>query len=712
MQQKKIIKELQEIVGKDKVITDEESIALASRDYIGFRRYHRSDGKNWAPHAMCVIKPKNTDEVSKVLSFLNENHIDVVPRTGGSSVTMSIEPAEGGVIIDGCDMCDILNIDKKNHIVTAQCGTPLEYLEEQLNKQGYTTGHYPQSLPLASLGGLTATRSIGQFSTLYGGVEDCIIGLEAVLADGSVVRIKNVPRRSTGPDLRHIFIGSEGTMGFITEVSMKLYEYHPENRWMHAYGVIGMQKGLDFIREIMVSGYKPAVVRLHDEYEVQELMGAPAPEGYAMLLFIAEGPKAIADVTGEAIQSLAEKYEFLDLGTEPVEVWLKTRNDSCANIDKNTRYLKGIVSDTTEISGNWDVIGKIYEGIISRINEEIEKETALYGTMDTWLIWKLTEGKTHAVACSNASSSGCVNVQKGVWNEEFIQNLGVPLKLFPTIASEASEYGVTKVFGKEIPITGAIADQQSALFAQGCLEAGTMKCTNGTGSFMDITIGNTCKIASGGVDNLIAWKLNDTLTYMVEGFVSVTGSAVQWLRDGLKIIRSSGEIEALAASVPDTNGVYFVPALVGLTSPHNDPSARGTIIGITRGTTDAHIARATLECIAFGIKDILDVVEKECEVKIDRINVDGGASQNNLLLQMLADYCNADVARPDTLEATALGAALMAALSINQISLEDVKHILTPDAVFHPQMDATLREERYSIWKEAVDRSLKWIKYA
>ena len=237
-------------------------------------------------------------------------------------------------------MCDILNIDKKNHIVTAQCGTPLEYLEEQLNKQGYTTGHYPQSLPLASLGGLTATRSIGQFSTLYGGVEDCIIGLEAVLADGSVVRIKNVPRRST--------------------VSMKLYEYHPENRWMHAYGVIGMQKGLDFIREIMVSGYKPAVVRLHDEYEVQELMGAPAPEGYAMLLFIAEGPKAIADVTGEAIQSLAEKYEFLDLGTEPVEVWLKTRNDSCANIDKNTRYLKGIVSDPTEISGTWHLTGKIY----------------------------------------------------------------------------------------------------------------------------------------------------------------------------------------------------------------------------------------------------------------------------------------------------------------------------------------------------------------
>lgn len=395
-------------------------------------------------------------------------------------------------------------------------------------------------------------------------------------------------------------------------------------------------------------------------------------------------------------------------------VWQDTRTGDVAEKLKENGGEEKILRETGKVIAphNNGLILKWCMENVPEVKEAIEKETALYGTMDTWLIWKLTEGKTHAVACSNASSSGCVNVQKGVWNEEFIQNLGVPLKLFPTIASEASEYGVTKVFGKEIPITGAIADQQSALFAQGCLEAGTMKCTNGTGSFMDITIGNTCKIASGGVDNLIAWKLNDTLTYMVEGFVSVTGSAVQWLRDGLKIIRSSGEIEALAASVPDTNGVYFVPALVGLTSPHNDPSARGTIIGITRGTTDAHIARATLECIAFGIKDILDVVEKECEVKIDRINVDGGASQNNLLLQMLADYCNADVARPDTLEATALGAALMAALSINQISLEDVKHILTPDAVFHPQMDATLREERYSIWKEAVDRSLKWIKYA
>ena len=348
---------------------------------------------------------------------------------------------------------------------------------------------------------------------------------------------------------------------------------------------------------------------------------------------------------------------------------------------------------------------------VPAIKKAVEEGTALYGTMDTWLIWKLTGGKIHAVSYSNASSSGCVDIHKGIWNEEFLKELDVPVSLFPVIQSESSDFGATDVFGAAVPITGAIADQQSALFAQGCLEAGSMKCTNGTGSFMDITIGNQCKIAHGGLDNLIAWKLGDEITYAVEGFVSVTGSAVQWLRDGLKVIKKSSDIEALADSVPDTNGVYFVPALVGLTSPHNDPFARGLIIGITRGTTEAHIARATLECIAFGIKDILDVVEKECDIKIDKINVDGGASENDLLLQILSDYCNATVARPDTLEATALGAALMASLYIGKIKLEDVKTVLSPDSVFEPKMEEGIRQERSSIWKEAVERSLHWMKH-
>lgn len=350
-----------------------------------------------------------------------------------------------------------------------------------------------------------------------------------------------------------------------------------------------------------------------------------------------------------------------------------------------------------------------YINYVPQIKKGVEEGTALYGTMDTWLIWKLT-GK-HVVSYSNASSSGCINIKEGVWHKEFIESVGAPITLFPEIQSESSDFGVTTIFGGEIPITGAIADQQSSLFAQGCLEAGSMKCTNGTGSFMDINVGKKSNIVHGGLDNLIAWKLGDEVTYAVEGFASVTGSAVQWIRDGLKFIRKSSEIEELAASVPDTNGVYFVPALTGLASPHNDPFARGLIIGLTRGTTEAHIARATLECIAFGIKDILDVVEQECNIKIDTINVDGGASENDLLLQILSDYCDATVARSDTLEATALGAALMASLYIGDIKLEDVKAVLTRNSIFVPKMDAVIREERCGIWKEAVTRSLKWIRH-
>lgn len=348
---------------------------------------------------------------------------------------------------------------------------------------------------------------------------------------------------------------------------------------------------------------------------------------------------------------------------------------------------------------------------VPEVKDAVEAGRALYGTMDTWLIWKLTEGKTHSVSYSNASSSGCLNLEEGVWHQDFLEGLGVPMEILPIIQSESSDFGTTTRFGGEIPITGAIADQQSALFAQGCLDAGTMKCTNGTGSFMDITIGKECKIASGGVDNLIAWKLGDETTYAVEGFVSVTGSAVQWLRDGLKIIKKSSDIEALAASVPDSNGVYFVPALVGLTTPHNDPSARGIIIGITRGTTDAHIARATLECIAFGIKDIIDVVERECNIRLEEMNVDGGASENDLLVQMLSDYCNATVARPDTVEATAMGAGLMAALHKDIITLDDVRNILKTDAVFTPKLAPEERAARYTQWQEATGRALNWIKY-
>lgn len=394
-------------------------------------------------------------------------------------------------------------------------------------------------------------------------------------------------------------------------------------------------------------------------------------------------------------------------------VWQDSRTGAQVEAIKQTKWNNKILQETGKVIAphNDGLIVKWIMDNVPGAKDRVKSGNVLYGTMDTWLIWKLTGGKTHAISCSNASSSGCIDIRTGTWHQRFLEYLGVPLSIFPTIQSESSNYGTTAIFGEPIAITGAIADQQSALFAQGCLTPGTMKCTNGTGSFMDINIGNTCKIASGGVDNLIAWKLGDTLTYMVEGFVSVTGSAVQWLRDGLKCIEKSSDIEALAASVPDTNGVYFVPALVGLTTPHNDPFARGMIIGLTRGTTQAHIARATLECIAFGIKDILDVVENECGIKIEEIKIDGGASENNLLVQMLADYCDAKVTRPNTLEATSLGAALMAALYVDMITLDGIKDVLKADSVFEPKINIALRNTRSQEWKEATKRSLNWIKH-
>lgn len=371
MQKDEMIQQLRGIVETERVITDEQVILESSKDYIGFRRYERSDGKFWVNRAACVVRVKDTQQVSSVLKFLNKQKIDVVPRTGGSSVTMGIEPQLGGVILDGSDMNGILEFNERDMYITARCGTPLESLEKYLNERGYTSGHFPQSLPLAQVGGLLATRSIGQLSTLYGGIEDLVIGLEAVLADGEVIRIKNVPRRSVGPDLRHLFIGSEGMLAFITEATLKIFKYAPENRWMCAYGVKGTQTGLDLIRDIMVEGYKPAVVRLHDPVEVERLFGGIAPEGYSLLLLLAEGPKSITAAIGEAVERIVKKYDTINLGPKPVESWLITRNDVCKEMDLPNYYNAGVVADTCEISANWSQIGEIYRAVLERMPQEL-----------------------------------------------------------------------------------------------------------------------------------------------------------------------------------------------------------------------------------------------------------------------------------------------------------------------------------------------------
>jgi FAD/FMN-containing dehydrogenase len=370
---------LRALLGADRVQDDPAVIKKASMDYIGFRQYERFDGKDWVPQAACVVKPRDTVEVSRALAFLNQNLISTVPRTGGSSVTQSIEPEEGGVILDGSEMNGIVSLNEQDMTVTARCGTPLEYLENYLNERGFTSGHFPQSLPLAHLGGLIATRSIGQFSTLYGGIEDLLVGLEAVLADGGVIRIKNSPRRSAGPDLRHLFIGSEGMLGFITEAAVKIFRYTPETRWMQAWAIKGMSAGLTLIREVITQGYRPAVVRLHDAEEVQRMFGGSVPEDYCVLLFLAEGPAPVTAAIGQGIAETAGRYETTDLGIRPVESWLKTRNDACYHLDEPVYYRHGAVADTCEISAPWSAIGAIYEAVRERLPREMPNLVSIGG---------------------------------------------------------------------------------------------------------------------------------------------------------------------------------------------------------------------------------------------------------------------------------------------------------------------------------------------
>lgn len=373
MENELLIQKLGELVGAEHVITDELARRDSGKDYIGYRQFQRHNGNFMTNMPACVVRPQNTQQVSDVLKFLNENKVDITPRAGGSSVTQSIEPEKDGVVIDCSDMTGILEVNETDMYVTARAGTSLDYMEKKLNEMGYTAGHFPQSLPLASLGGLVATRSIGQFSTLYGGIEDLLLALEAVMPDGSIVRIKNVPRRSVGPDLRHLFIGSEGMIGYITEVTMKLFKYRPENRWLKAYGAHGMQTGLDFIQKFMQEGYRPAVVRLHDPVEVEHVIKVDAPKETALILLIAEGPERVVKATAEGIEEIAAQFGLMDLGTKPVEHWFKTRNDVCHTyIDQPVYYNMGAVVDTCEISANWSVIGDIYRAVRARMIQEID----------------------------------------------------------------------------------------------------------------------------------------------------------------------------------------------------------------------------------------------------------------------------------------------------------------------------------------------------
>lgn len=345
--------------------------------------------------------------------------------------------------------------------------------------------------------------------------------------------------------------------------------------------------------------------------------------------------------------------------------------------------------------------------------EKAEAGELAFGTIDSWLIYKLTGGKVHAIAASNASVTGSYDLVNNKWYEEWLDFLGVSVGMFPEVYDDSGEFGITDaaIFGAEVPIAGAIADQHAALFAQGCVEPGSVKCTHGTGTFLDMNVGPNLAVSQNGLNTIIAWRMDGETTYGLEGYSAVTGSAVQWLRDGAEMIESSAETEEIAKSVEDNGGVFFVSALAGLSAPYWDSFARGMIIGITRGTTRAHLVRATLEGIVYSTKDFLETMRKDSGVEITSIKVDGGASQNDWLMQFQADMLDAEVVRPIVPEATSLGSAYMAGLAVGYWSdPADCFSGQEVDRVFKPEMPADERDALYAEWTKAVQRTMGWAK--
>lgn len=341
--------------------------------------------------------------------------------------------------------------------------------------------------------------------------------------------------------------------------------------------------------------------------------------------------------------------------------------------------------------------------------EMAEQGKLRFGTVDTWLIWMLTRGEVHVTDVSNASRTMVYNIHDLCWDKELLDLFGIPESMMPQVRSSSEVYGHTKttLFAHEVPISGIAGDQQAALFGQMCTEPGSVKNTYGTGCFLLMNSGEKPIMSSNNLLTTIAWKIGDKVNYALEGSIFVAGSVVQWLRDGLGIIRSSSEVEELAASVPDNGGVYFVPALTGLGAPYWDQYAKGCLYGISRGTTAAHIARAALEGIAFQTMDIVNAMQKDAGVELGELKVDGGASRNNLLMQFQADILGTSVIRPKVTETTALGAAYLAGLAVGYWdSIDHIKSQWAVDASFEPSAADDTVSELKAGWADAVERTL------
>ena len=454
---------------------------------------------------------------------------------------------------------------------------------------------------------------------------------------------------------------------------------------------------------------KPGWVE-HDPRDIWSTQAGVASEA------LTKAKAQAGDVVAIGITNQRETTLVWDRATgEPVcnaIVWQDRRTASICDrlkarkLDRLIRRKTGLVIDAYFSATKLQWILQHVKGVRARA----KAGGLAFGTVDSWLVWNLTGGGVHATDATNASRTMLYDIVKEDWDDELLEIFGVPRSMLPEVRSSSEVYGKTTLFGAAVPIAGIAGDQQAALFGQACTKAGMAKNTYGTGCFMLMNTGTNPITSKRNLVTTIAWRIGGRTEYALEGSIFVAGAVVQWLRDGLQLFRSAPEIEALARGVNSTDGVYLVPAFVGLGAPHWDQYARGTIVGLTRGSTKAHIARAALEGIALQTVDVLKAMESDAGIKLKELRVDGGASSNDLLMQLQADLLNVPVVRPRVAETTALGAAYLAGLAVGfWASQADIARQWQVDKRFTPAMKAPDRKRITDGWARALQRAKAWV---
>lgn len=396
-------------------------------------------------------------------------------------------------------------------------------------------------------------------------------------------------------------------------------------------------------------------------------------------------------------------------------VWQCRRTSAYCDELKEKGFEK-IIKDKTGLIVDAYFSGTKIKWILDNVEgarQEAEKGNLLFGTIDTWLIWNLTKGRVHVTDYSNASRTMLFNIHDLKWDDEILKELNIPRSMLPEVKPTSFIYGYTdpELFGAEIPIAGAAGDQQAALFGQACFNAGDAKNTYGTGCFLLMNTGEQAVESNRGLVTTIAWGAFGKVEYALEGSIFVAGAAIQWLRDELRMIKTAADSESYAEAVEDTNGVYMVPAFVGLGAPYWDQYARGTIVGLTRGAKKEHFIRAVLESLAYQTSDVLHAMEEDSRIELNTLKVDGGACANNFLMQFQADILNVQVQRPEVTETTALGAAYLAGLAVGYWNnKEDIVSNWAVSRSFDPKMEEGKREKLLAGWHEAIKRSMSWEK--